>query len=131
VRGIALSGDAKLLACSGITDVSNAFAGIGNPLVVVFDYEAGEKKQSLVSSKKLNGTIWNVRFAREGFVIGGCGGNDGGHLLFWRPDAANEFFALKLPNTCRDLDLHPDQLRLVTTHDDSHVRLWQMTAKAS
>ena len=36
VRSMAFSGDGRHLACGGITEVSNAFAGIGTPLVVVF-----------------------------------------------------------------------------------------------
>jgi WD40 repeat protein len=131
VRGFDLSPDAKLLACGGMTEVTNAFAGLGNPLVVVFDYESGEKKQSHVTSKKHTGTIWNVRFAREGFLIGGAGGHGGGHLLFWKLDGAGEFFDFQMPNSCRDLDLHPDKLRLATTHDDNTLRIWQMTAKSS
>ncbi len=35
VRSMAFSADGSLLACAGITNVSNAFAGIGNPLVVL------------------------------------------------------------------------------------------------
>jgi WD40 repeat protein len=128
VRGLDLSGDGKLLACGGMTDVTNAFAGLGNPLVVVFDYETGEKKQSHVSSKKHQGTIWNVRFAREGFLIGGTGGHGGGHVFFWKLAEAGEFFDFKLPNSCRDLDLAPDKLRLATTHDDNTVRIWKMSA---
>ena len=52
----AFSADGKLLACGGITEVSNAFAGIGNPLVVVFDFETGEKKQSLVTASQSSRT---------------------------------------------------------------------------
>ncbi len=130
VRGIALSADAKLLACGGISDVSNAFAGIGNPRVVVFDYETGEIKQQHVTAKKHRGTIWNVRFHPEGFLIGGSGGHEGGHLLFWKLEEPNEFFDFKLPRTCYDFDLHPDRLRLVTPHDDNVLRMWQMTAQA-
>jgi len=126
VRGLDLSGDASRLACGGITDVSNAFAGIGNPLVVVLDYATGEKKQSLVTSKKLRGAIWNVRFHPQGFVIGADSGHEGGHLLFWKPEEANEFFDFKLPNLCYDFDMHPDKLRLVTSHEDNVVRLWTM-----
>ena len=37
VRSMAFSPDGSLLACAGITDVSNAFAGVGNPLIVLFD----------------------------------------------------------------------------------------------
>lgn len=129
VRGIDFSPDGKLLACGGITEVTNAFAGIGDPLVVMFDYETGEKKTQHVSSKKLKGAVWNVRLHRDGFLVGASGGNGGGHLLFWKIGEANEFFDFKMPNTCRDLDLHPDGLRLATSHDDKTLRLWQMTAK--
>jgi hypothetical protein len=82
-----------------------------------------------VSAKKLTCPIWNVRFHPDGFLIGGAGGNDGGHVLFWKPGEANEFFDFKLPGVCHDLDLHPDALRLATSHDDNVLRLWRMTAK--
>ena len=55
VRAMAFSGDGKLLACAGITEVSNAFAGIGNPLVVVFDFEKGEKQTQLVVEQEAAG----------------------------------------------------------------------------
>ncbi|MBI3836372.1 MAG: WD40 repeat domain-containing protein [Planctomycetia bacterium] len=131
VRSIAFREDGQVLACGGITEVSNAFAGIGNPLVVVFDYEKGEKQQQLVTKAKLRAPTTGVKFHRDGFVIGSCGGLDGGHLLFWRLDEPNEFFDLKLPDVARDLDLHPDQLRLATPHEDKTLRLWQMTAKVN
>src|SRR5262249_9164694 len=35
VRSIAFSADGSLLACAGITNVSNAFAGVGNPAVLL------------------------------------------------------------------------------------------------
>jgi len=131
VRGMDFRSDGKLLACGGITEVSNAFAGIGHPLVVVIDVERGEKQQQHVTSAKLKGPVWNVRFHRDGFLIGASGGHDGGHVLFWNTDQPNEFFDFKLPDICRDFDLHPDQLRLATTHEDKTVRIWQMTAKAT
>src|SRR5262249_14849062 len=46
-RGMAFQGDGSLLALSGITEVSNAFAGIGKPLVVLFDWQTGKTKQLL------------------------------------------------------------------------------------
>jgi WD40 repeat protein len=130
VRAMAFREDGHLLACAGITEVSNAFAGIGNPLVVVFDFDKGEKQQQLATAAKLKGPATGIRFHRDGFVIGTCGGLDGGHLLFWKLEQPNEFFDLKLPDTCRDFDLHPDALRLATAHEDKTLRLWQMTAKA-
>lgn len=126
VRGLDISADGKRMACGGITEVSNAFAGIGHPLVVLLNLETGEKIQSHVTAAKLKGPIWNVRFHRDGYVIGASGGHDGGHLLFWKPEQANEFFDFKLPDLCRDFDLHADQLRLATSHDDTKVRIWQM-----
>jgi WD40 repeat protein len=130
VRGIAFGAEGNLLACGGITDVSNAFAGIGNPLVVVFDFQTGEKKQSLVSTKKLRCPVSGLRFHRDGTIIASGGGLDGGHLLFWKPDSANEIFDFKLPDVARDLDLHIDQRRLATTHEDKTLRLWEITAKS-
>ena len=129
VRGIDFRADGKFLACGGITEVSNAFAGIGFPMAVVIDLERGEVQQQHVTAAKLKGPLWNVRFHRDGFLIGASGGHDGGHLLFWKLEQANEFFDFKLPDICRDFDLHPDQLRLATAHEDKTVRLWQMTEK--
>jgi hypothetical protein len=128
-RGMTFRGDGKLLACTGITGVENAFAGVGYPLVVVIDWEKGEKLQQLVVQNKVKGVAWGARFHRDGFVIGASGGADGGRLLFWKLDQPNETFALKLPDNARDLDLHPDGLRLATPHEDGNVRIWQMTPK--
>ena len=128
VRGIGFNADGSLLACGGISEVSNAFAGIGNPLVVVLDYLTGEKKQACVGSKKPRGTIWNVHFHPDGFLIGSDSGHEGGHLYFWKVDSPNEFFDFALPTFCYDSDLHPDKLRIVTTHRDNVLRLWKMAA---
>jgi WD40 repeat protein len=131
LRSIAISGDGKHLACGGITEVSNAFAGIGTPLVVVFNLETGEKVQSLLATKKFRGKTSGVFFHPDGFVVGSTSGHDGGHLLFWKLDKAEEFFAFKMPDSARDLDMHADKLRLATADGDGMVRLWRMTAKAS
>ena len=108
VRGMAFSADGKLLACGGITDVSNAFAGIGNPLVVLFDLETGEKQQQLVTAAKLKRRrSRNVRFHPRRFrdrraaaattAATCCSGSS---------TQPNEFFDFKLPDSCRDFDLH-------------------------
>jgi WD40 repeat protein len=121
--------DGHLLACGGVTEVTNAFGGLYNPAVLIFDMDKGEKQQFMTTKAKLKGSTTGVKFHREGFAIASSSGADGGHLLFWKPDEPNEFFDLKLPNVARDLDLHPDQLRLATPHADKTLRLWQMTAK--
>jgi len=129
VRAIAFSPDGTLLACGGITDVSNAFAGVGNPAVVLFDWESGSPKLVHLSKEGLQGVVWGLAFHPDGFLIGATGGGGGGSLLFWRPDAEHEFFRLALPATTRDMALHPDGLHLAVAHFDNKVRLYQMTEK--
>lgn len=116
------------LGCGGITGVTNAFAGVGHPLVVVFDWESGKATERHTSKDKLKGVAWGFCFHPQGFRVGAVGGSSGGHLLFWRAGEAQEFFKLKLPNTARDLDLHPDRLQLATAHYDSRIRLARLGA---
>jgi WD40 repeat protein len=129
-RGLAFSPDGSRLACSGITNVSNAFAGVGNPLVVVLDWESGKEQIQQASKAKLRGAMWGVALHPDGTTIAVSGGGGGGFLLFWKPDGKEEFHQLKLPNTARDFDLAPDHLRVATAHYDSHVRIYRMTARS-
>jgi WD40 repeat protein len=125
-RGMAFSPDGARLACGGITNVSNAFAGIGNPLAVVFDWAEGKAAIQHATQAAVQGTIWNVRFHPDGYLIAAIGGGGGGYLCFWKPDGPTEFFQLKLPDTARDLDLHPDALRLAIAHFDTRLRIYRM-----
>jgi WD40 repeat protein len=127
VRSMAFSRDGALLACAGITNVSNAFAGVGNPLVVLFDWASGKQKQLLQPKVKFQGTAWGVIAHPSGFFAAAGGGN-GGALWFWKPDNAQDFFTLKLPNNARDLDLHPDDHRLAVAFFDGAVRTYGMDA---
>ena len=47
-------------------------------------------------------------------------------MFFWKPDSKDEFHQFKLPDSARDLDLHPDGVQLVTAHYDKHVRISSM-----
>jgi WD40 repeat protein len=127
VRGMAFGPDGALLACAGITNVSNAFAGIGNPLVVLFDWAGGKQKQLLRPKAAFQGTAWGVVVHPAGFVAA-VGGGNGGVLWFWKPDNAQDFFTLPLPNNARDLDLHPDGRRLAVAFFDGAVRTYDMAA---
>jgi WD40 repeat protein len=129
-RDLEFNADGKLLACAGITNVSNAFAGVGNPLVEIWDWDAGKQKIAHASKTKLRGVAWGVAFHPDGFTIGASGGGGGGYLLFWKLDKAEEFHQFKLPNTARDMDLSPDGLHLATAHHDGNVRISKMAAKA-
>ncbi|HEY7427281.1 MAG TPA: WD40 repeat domain-containing protein [Gemmataceae bacterium] len=130
VRSMAFSPDGAMLACAGITNVSNAFAGIGNPLIVLFDWATGKQKQLLRPKAAFQGTAWGVVIHPAGFIAG-VGGGNGGVLWFWKPDNAQDFFNLKLPNNARDLDLHSDGQRLAVAYFDGAVRTYSMEAPAA
>lgn len=127
-RDVAFRGDGAQFACSGITNVTNAFAGVGNPVVEVVDWESGEPARQHVSKGKLRGVGWSVRFHPDGFLVGLSGGGGGGFVLFWKPDQQEEFHQFKLPNTARDMDLHADGRHLATAHYDGHVRVLALYA---
>jgi WD40 repeat protein len=129
VRSMAFSPDGRLLACAGITDVSNAFAGVGKPVVVLFDTQKGQR--TLLRPKvDFQGTCWGVVFHPDG-TIAAAGGGNGGALWFWKPGEAQAFHTLALPNNARDLDLHADGKRLAVPFFDGAVRVYDLTPKAA
>src|SRR5207253_1397967 len=128
VRSMAFDAAGALLACAGITEVTNAFAGVGKPLIVLFDWASGKRKQALVPKENFQGTAWGVAFHPLGFIIG-VGGGSGGALWFWKPDQAQAFHTVKLPMNARDLSLHPDGERVAVAFADGAVRVYRMTAK--
>lgn len=128
IRSMAFSPDGKLLACAGITNVSNAFAGVGNPLVVLFDWESGKVKVQLRPKTTFQGTAWGVVFHPQGFLLG-VGGGSGGALWAWKPTEATAYHTLTLPNNARDLALHPNGKRVAIPFYDSTLRLYDLTGK--
>jgi WD40 repeat protein len=133
-RGIAFRSDGQQLAVSGITNVSNAFAGIGNILVVLLDMAAGKIARQLEAKDKINGVGWGIAHHPEGFWIGLAGGGGGGWLYFWKADVvkedkANEFFKFKLAADGRDLALSPDKIQLAVAHADKTLRLYALAEK--
>lgn len=128
VRSMRFNADGSLLACSGITDVTNAFAGIGKPLIVVYDWTTGKQKLLLRPKEAFQGTVWGVVFHPSGFVAG-VGGGAGGALWFWKAGEAASFHTMKFTPNGRDLDLHPDGTRLAIPFADGAVRLFQVPAK--
>jgi WD40 repeat protein len=131
VRDVAVSHDGAFLACSGLINASNPLGAVSNPAVAVFDWKTGELKQLQRPKEDLKGVGWAVRFHPSGFLIVASGGTSGGFLWFTRPDQTNEFAKFTVPGgSVRDLDLHPDGLRVATAHHDGVVRICSMTAKA-
>jgi WD40 repeat protein len=128
VRELALSTDRKYLACGGLVEASNPLGAISNPAVLVFDWQTGKESKLLRPRENVLGLISGLRFHSSGFLIAASGGNAGGHLWFWKPEQVNEVFKLTLPNTARDMDLHPDGMRIATAHHDGKVRVSFMGA---
>jgi WD40 repeat protein len=131
VRDLAFSFDGKYLACGGLINGENPLGAVSTPAVVLLERESGKQVQLQRPREDIKGVIWGLRFHPSGFLIGASGGTGGGFLWFWKPDKANEFFKFVLPGTARDLDLHPDGLRLATAHFDGVVRISEMRPKAS
>ncbi len=129
-RALAFRPDGTQIACAGITNVSNAFAGVGNPIAVRIDYQSGELIKNHLSSSQLRGVNWGAAFHPDGYLIGLSGGGGGGHLLFWLEDEVEEFATIKLKNSARAMDLHPDGLRIATAHTDGVLRINAMVPKA-
>jgi WD40 repeat protein len=103
-RGMAVAPDGRV-ACAGITNVSNAFAGVGNPLVVVFDWADGKPK-ALKPKDAFQGTAWGVGFLSDGMVIAG-GGGSGGRVWFWAGAGVESTHTVTVPAHVRDMAVHP------------------------
>jgi WD40 repeat protein len=126
IRSMAFSADGSVLACAGITNVTNAFAGVGNPAVVLFNWQNGQRTQVLRVNPAFQGTAWGVVFHPQGFVIGAGAGNGGG-LWFWRPTEQNSIQNVAVPNNARDLAMHPDHRRLAVPCYDGALRIYELS----
>src|SRR5439155_12152689 len=129
IRAIAFNADGGLLACAGITDVSNAFAGVGKPAVVLIDWATGKTRPLLRPKEEFQGVACGLAFHPDGFLIG-AGAGSGSALWFWKPDQAQSLFTFKLPNNARHLALHPDGTRVAVPCFDNVARVYDLTAKA-
>lgn len=104
-RGMAIKADGSTVAVCGITNVSNAFAGIGNPAVILLDWKSG-KSQLLKLKTTFQGTAWGVVFHPSGAVIA-TGGAGQGRIWFFRGDELENVHTLTVPANCRDLAISP------------------------
>lgn len=127
VRSIAFNRAGTLLACGGITNVSNAFAGIGNPQVVLFDWMTGKVKQQLKPAAAFQGTAWGVAFHPEGFLVG-AGGGSGGQIWYWKPDQPASFHTVTHAVSFRDMALHPQGSQLSVACADGVLRIYSLLA---
>jgi WD40 repeat protein len=127
VRSLSLSPDGKHLACSGLYKAENPLGAVHEPIVLRFDWESAKLLAShLLPAVK--GVSWRARFHPEGFLIGSSGGGGGGHLIFWNLEE-KPFHSVKLPDSVREFDLHPDGIQLATAHYSKTVRISRMAPK--
>lgn len=129
VRCFAFSNDGKYLAAGGITEVSNAFAGVGVPCVVLFDWDSGKQLKVMKPKDAFQGSVFGVRFSPAGDFIVGAGGGGAGGLWFWKLDDDKSFHFVKIPAVAYDMDLHPDGLRLALPLFDKTLRIYDMAPK--
>jgi WD40 repeat protein len=128
VRALAVSPDAKYLAAGGLYQASNPLGAVHQPLVLLWEWESQTLVQSHVAEGIAGGVIWRTVFLADQTLMGASGGSSGGFLFFWKPDAAKDFHRFGLPALARDMDLHPDGLRVVTAHYDNHLRITRLAA---
>ena len=128
VRSMALSSDGKHLACAGLHKATNPLGAVNEPIVLLFDWESQKLLRSHTTGD-IKGIAWRVLFHPGGFLIAASGGSGGGFILFWKTDEDKDFHRVKLSNTARGMDMHPDAIRLATVHHDRQIRISRMAAK--
>ena len=124
-RGMAFDASGERLACSGITNVSNAFAGVGNPLVIVIDWKTGKPTQ-LKPKDAFQGTAWGVGFLPTGHVVA-CGGGSGGRIWFWKKGGATSSHMVTTPAGSRDLAVSPTGERLAVAGANGLATIYTLT----
>lgn len=130
-RDLQFSPDGSELASAGITNVVNSFAGVQNPIIMLFDWKTGKEKVQLKPEKTFQGIAWGVRYHPDGFLIGAGANRSGkGELWFYKPGEKEFFHTLKLSTAARGLDLLADGRHLVVPHSDGSVYTYRMTAEA-
>lgn len=128
-RSIALRSDGSQLALGGITNVTNAFAGVGEIAVALVDVADGKIALQLESKDKTKGATWGIDHHPNGFWIGLTGGQGGGWFFFWKGDEQHEFFKYKLKSAGRGMSVSPDFTQVAVAHSDRHLRTYAMHEK--
>lgn len=129
VRGLDVAPDAAFIAAGGLHKATNPLGAVNQPIVQVFDAKTRKLSRTLVADGIPGGVIWGLRYLADGGIVGACGGTSGGFLLFWKTGADKDYHRLKMPASARELDVHPDGLRIATAQHDSHIRIVRLAAK--
>ncbi|MFT5526250.1 MAG: WD40 repeat protein [Pirellulaceae bacterium] len=129
-RDMSFRGDGTQWASAGITKLTNGFAGVQDPIIVIFDWKTGQIQQELSGTANFKGIAWGVRFHPDGFIVGaGANKNGKGELWFYKTDDKEPFHTVSLPHAARGLDLIGSD-RLAVAHADGNIRIFAMRAKS-
>ncbi len=131
VRGMAVSADGCSVAAGGLHKASNPLGAVHEPLALIFDAKTRKLARTLLTDGIAGGVIWRLRYLADGSLMGASGGSNGGILLFWKTGTDKDYHRFGLPNIVRDMDLHPDGLRVATAHHDGTARITRLAAGAS
>ncbi len=129
VRTMALTADGLHLVAGGLFNASNPLGAVNDPLVLRYQWSDRKKIRSHVMPG-VAGIVWRLIAHPDGFVMAGIGGSGGGFITFWKNEADRDFFRFPLPALVRDLDLHPDGVRLAASCADKQLRILTMAPKA-
>lgn len=130
VRSLALTADNKQLIAGGLYKGTNPLGAVNEPLVMRFNWESQKVLKKHIT-EGVKGVIWCNVIHPKGFVIGCSGGSGGGWLLFWNEGDEKAFHKQKLPDTAREMDLHPDGVQLAVVHWNKKVSLCRLEKKPS
>ena len=127
-RDMCFSQDGKTLAVAGLTKVTNAFAGVHNPMLLLVDWEKWEHRHKLTDAS-YRGMSWGIQFHPAGFLIavGAPQGGSKGTIWFWKPDEEKPFHTVTLSHCGRGLDMTSDARRVIVAQFDGLLRAWQLT----
>ena len=126
-RGMAFDPAGTVLACTGITNVSNAFAGVGNPMVVLFDWSDGKARQ-FKPKDAFQGTGWGVAVHPAGFVVA-AGGAGQGRLWFWTVKDGANVHTVNVPTNARDMALSPDGTRVAVAGSNGTAIVYTLVSE--
>jgi WD40 repeat protein len=126
IRGMDFSPDGKYLVVCGIGEVTNAFAGVGKPTAVLFDFKTGKRLRVMKPAKNFRGTLWSVKWhPKENWFVG-VGGSNNGMIWFWKPDSDKSFHEIRLKGCGYDVDIHPDGLRLAVAQYNKSLTVYDL-----
>jgi WD40 repeat protein len=129
-RDMCFSDDGKTLAVAGLTEVTNAFAGVHKPMILLVDWEKYEHQHKF-KDDGFKGMVWGVRFHKDGYIIG-CGAPQSGNkgqVWFWKPGDKKAFHTVKLSHCARGLDLTPEHDQFAVAQFDGSVKVYKMGEK--